>query len=382
MQLQQFAVPPGIVITVPPPISVQQAGAGVPVSALVSNDPANGGVDWTLSCGSGTNCGSVTAHTASNVAATYTPPPTVPSTGYLAVSVVATAHDAPNPVASAPVVVYNSAAGELVAISQAPPSSMTTGQPPVPLAAVVLNDTGSGQGVVTWANDCGGSDCGSFSLTQTSSGEITYYTPPASVPAPSGGSGTVTISAAAKDNIAAVATENLTITGNLGDITVAWSTQPPTQLDVGAQALIAAKVSNANDSQPTILYSCSPSGSCGTFTPAGGQPGPTATAPSGVNVTYTAPASVPSGGTVTITASSNDDPEKCDRIRGNRHHHERGTKLTPERAVCLLSHRNQQRRRILHGGWQRHTLANGVVTAAARRTTTTAPPITTSTSPL
>jgi hypothetical protein len=83
--------------------SSMAAGATQSVSATVSNDPGNGGVNWTVTC-SGGPCGSFTAnHTASGVATTYDAPAVPPSGGN--VTITATAADAPSPVVSAVVTI-------------------------------------------------------------------------------------------------------------------------------------------------------------------------------------------------------------------------------------------------------------------------------------
>ncbi|HEY6303158.1 MAG TPA: hypothetical protein VIX14_08840 [Terriglobales bacterium] len=79
---------------------------------------------------------------------------------------------------------------------------------------------------------------------------------------------------------------------------------PPTSLSTGGYAGIAADV--ANDVRNAgVNFSCvpdTPAGTCGTFTPPG--------AGSAVPVCYLAPAQVPSGGTVTVTATSVTDATK------------------------------------------------------------------------
>jgi galactose oxidase-like protein len=51
----------------------------LPITANVSNDPSNQGFDWALACG-GSNCGTITAHTASGSLATFVAPGSAPST--------------------------------------------------------------------------------------------------------------------------------------------------------------------------------------------------------------------------------------------------------------------------------------------------------------
>jgi hypothetical protein len=60
----------------PAPVATISLVATTAVTAVVSNDPTNSGVDWSLLCKNNTNCGTVLPlHTASGAASTYTPPP-------------------------------------------------------------------------------------------------------------------------------------------------------------------------------------------------------------------------------------------------------------------------------------------------------------------
>jgi hypothetical protein len=60
------------------PASSVPVNGSTSVTAHVANDPSNQGVDWVLSCGLGDGCGSITAHTASDTAASYHAPAIVP----------------------------------------------------------------------------------------------------------------------------------------------------------------------------------------------------------------------------------------------------------------------------------------------------------------
>ena len=67
------STPVSIVFQPAPPASITQ-NANAPLTAVVSNDPSNEGVDWTLLCAGNTNCGSLTPlHTASGSPTTFTP---------------------------------------------------------------------------------------------------------------------------------------------------------------------------------------------------------------------------------------------------------------------------------------------------------------------
>jgi hypothetical protein len=84
-----------------PPASLSQVSA-MPITAVVSDDPTNAGVDWDLLCQSTGNCGTLSPlHTASGKAATYTPT-TTPSGNVQAVTIeaFATADHTKNAVAT------------------------------------------------------------------------------------------------------------------------------------------------------------------------------------------------------------------------------------------------------------------------------------------
>ena len=78
-------------------------------------------------------------------------------------------------------------------------------------------------------------------------------------------------------------------------LSIALQPAPPGTMGITAETFIAAKVTN-DSSNGGVNWSCSPSGSCGTF----GSP----KTASGEKTTYTAPSAVPSGNSVTLTATS------------------------------------------------------------------------------
>jgi hypothetical protein len=86
-------------------------------------------------------------------------------------------------------------------------------------------------------------------------------------------------------------------------IMVTFSTEfpPPTALASGATEGIAAIVTNG-PMNATANFSCTPVGGCGTFSPK-----PIA---SNVPTQYQAPPVIPQGNTVTVTATSVNDPTK------------------------------------------------------------------------
>jgi len=86
-------------------------------------------------------------------------------------------------------------------------------------------------------------------------------------------------------------------------IVVTFSTgfPPPTALEISATSGIAAVVTN-DPKNAGVDFSCLPAKECGTF-----SPNPVA---SNVPTTYQAPPTVPSGGSVTVTATSVTDSTK------------------------------------------------------------------------
>ncbi len=148
--------------------------AGIPMTATVTNDSSNAGVDWTATCGS-SDCGSFSAtHTASGTATTYTTPATTPQGG----TVVVTASSTKNPARAATDTLTIASAPISVSFQTAPPASLFTGGT-TSITANVTNDTGGG---ADWTVTCASNDCGSFTPAHTDSGTPTTYTAPATVP--------------------------------------------------------------------------------------------------------------------------------------------------------------------------------------------------------
>jgi hypothetical protein len=88
-----------ISITAPISIAITQgvvnntivSSASAPLVATVSNDAANAGVDWTVTCASAGACGSFTpTHTASGVTATFTAPTAVPANNTVTITATST----------------------------------------------------------------------------------------------------------------------------------------------------------------------------------------------------------------------------------------------------------------------------------------------------
>jgi hypothetical protein len=283
--------------------------SGVYLDVTITNDTSNLGADWTVTCGSapapGTplppgvtvddSCGTFTpVHTMSapvpsfatsgtGYVTLYTPPAAPPKGGTVTIYAAATAD--PSRFASLTLTIV----GLPISIGFAP-------QPPTSLAvngttalkAVVSNDYVAGG--VSWAVTCKSSACGTISPAQTASGVATTYTAPAAPPT----GGTVTITATSVTDT----TKSVTATITIAPIAV---TVAPATLSVvaGATGLLNATVADdVSNAGVDWTVTCGTAGACGSIT---------AHTASGAPSTYTAPSAVPTGGTVTVTATSSAD---------------------------------------------------------------------------
>jgi hypothetical protein len=258
------------------------------VAMMPVNDKANYGVDWTLTCGGNaqigyvtTGCGTlVPSHTADGSAATYTAPGAIPAN--ITVTLTARVTSDPSQMSSVTITIVNPLIS--VAMSKVPTSLAVGGTTKV--SAVITNDVNTLG--ANWTTSCGSSDCGSFSAAQTLSGVTTTYTAPSAAPQ----SGTVTLTATSVGDSTKLATATITIL----PITVSVS---PSTFDIATSGTETLTAVVANDVKSAgVAWSCGFNG-CGTFSPA--------KTASGVATTYTAPAMVPTGGTVKITATSAND---------------------------------------------------------------------------
>ena len=254
--------------------------------ATVTNDPTDSGVTWGVSCGAA-KCGSLSpTSTLSGAATTYVAPSAVPTGNTVNITATSVADTSQK----VTVTITISVATQQVAIafSEAPPSTINVSQQ-VMLAATVTDDpTNAG---VDWTVTCGGgSACGSFNPTHTSSGATTTYTAPSSVP----NGNVVNITATATADPMVSVTSSPTIVSNVLTVTI---TQLPTNpLTVGTTTMVTAAVTNDFMNEGVNWTVTCGSADCGSFNPT--QPG------NGVPTTYTAPSMVPTGNTVTLIASA------------------------------------------------------------------------------
>ncbi len=177
-------------------------------------------------------------------------------------------------------------------------------------SAIKLSMTPSGDSVnagVDWTVICGGNpvsgsitngSCGTLSPAHTADGAATVFTAPSLAPIGT----TVTITASVTSNPSQRSNVSLTVLST--PITVAFSIgtlAPPTSMLTNMKVNIGATVTNDPIGEGVIWTASCGSVVCGSFnTPPG----------TGLNTTYTAPAVVPAGGVVTVTATSLTDTTK------------------------------------------------------------------------
>ncbi len=201
-------------LTSPPPISVAfTAGLTPPasvntsntvgMSATVTNDPSNGGVRWTVTCGSA-QCGSFNpGSTGSTVSTQFTAPPIIPSGS--TVTVIATSVADSSKSVSATITIAQDVAISLSIYPQ--PRAEMNVTSTAPFAAVVDNDPEDAG--VNWTATCSSSQCGSFTTSNpVASGSAATYQAPANIPT----GGTVTLTATSVTDRTKSASTMVTIT--------------------------------------------------------------------------------------------------------------------------------------------------------------------------
>jgi hypothetical protein len=274
-----------VAVSVTPTTASVAIGKTQNLTATVSNDGANKGVTWSLSCATPNGCGALSATTgASGSAVTYTAPATAPNPAM--VTIVATSVSDGTKTASATITI-GAAAGVAVALSQT--AATVAVNATTTFTATVTGDSGN-QGV-TWGlfgAGCSAAACGVLSSATSASGTPIVYTAPGAVPVPA----TVTLTATAVADTTKSASATITIgTATVGGVGVTI-TPKAGGFVVGQVATLTATV--AND----------PSGVGVTWVASSG----TVTTKTATTATFTAPNSAGSG--ITVTATSKADPTK------------------------------------------------------------------------
>ncbi len=284
-----------------PPSSVA-ANSSTLFAATVINDPANLGVSWLLTCNASaaSDCGSITRHTASGEPATYIAPASIPSGG--TVTIEANSSADPSQSVTTTITITPEVYGAIsVAFFPALPATVALGTY-LPVSVVVTNDhigsNGQPMGATLSVTCQVAGTCGFFSGL--------YYIPPSAIPA----GNTVTITATSVADPSASASATVTIVAPV--VTISLVTTPPASIPAGSATSLGAFVTDGTPAnaagQMGVDWSVSCGGStCGSFIPqhtASDSPNSTQQ----VTTSFTAPSTVPPGGTVTITATATASP--------------------------------------------------------------------------
>ncbi len=181
-----------------------------------------------------------------------------------------------------------------------PPAALAINATTALSAAVTsFSSNASSNAVIAWSAKCGSAGaCGSFSVSQTTSGGTTNYIAPSAIP--SGVS--VTITATLVGSTSQSVSASIKITPPQ-PITVSFLGVPPAFLQVNATVPLRAQITNDVSANPQVKWTVAcGSTACGTFTPT------STTSEAATN--YMAPSTIPSGNSVTVTATSITDPTK------------------------------------------------------------------------
>jgi hypothetical protein len=190
----------------------------------------------------------------------------------------------------------------VVFISSPPTTLAVNAAATLSAAATYPSGAVGGNMAVTWSVTCDSAGaCGTFG-SNDDAGAVTY-TAPSSIP--SGKTVRVTATSVADPSLSVSST--ITIVAPI-PISVLFAPTPPASLQVGGAFPLSATVDNDVSANPQVTWAVACGASaCGSFQP-------TVTA-SGSPTTYTAPAAIPSGGSVTITATSVTDKTKFASVK-------------------------------------------------------------------
>jgi hypothetical protein len=285
-----------------PPSSVA-ANSTTQFAAMVNNDSGNLGVSWLLTCtGLAADCGSITRHTASGEPATFIAPSTIPPDG--TVTIEANSSATPSVSVTITITITPVVYGPIsVAFVPALPATVEIGAA-LPVSAVVTNDhigsNGKPMGVTLNVTCQVAGTCGSFAGS--------YYLPPPVIPA--GNTATITATSVADPTVSASAT--VTIVPPV--VAISLVVLPPASIPSGSATNLSAFVDDGTATnaagQLGVDWSVSCNGSvCGSMIPQH-TASDNGRSTQQVTTSYAAPPIVPTGGTVTITATATADPSK------------------------------------------------------------------------
>jgi predicted dienelactone hydrolase len=273
-------------VTVSADASTVQPGSSTNVTAAVTNDPSNGGVNWSVSCSSA-DCGTLTGGGTTN---TYVAPSgaQTPATD-LTVTITAALVNNPAVNGSTQVVVKGG-----VGITELDSDNPTVlAGASIKMRVLLIND--SANRGVTWSVSCATSPCGTVVPTSSLSGVWITYTAPAGIPKTDL---SVTVTATAVATPSAQASQPVTVSA----LAVSVAPPPNTQLAANTTAQLSATVNYLAQASQGVTWTVTCSAAdCGKIAPT--------MSASGAPVTYMGPASAPPADlTVTVTASAVADP--------------------------------------------------------------------------
>lgn len=186
----------------------------------------------------------------------------------------------------------------VIFVAQPPTSLAVNATATVDAAAIYpVNSVGNADTQVAYSVSCGTTNgCGT--LGPSDEGGAATYTAPASVPS----GGTVTLTATSVVDTTLSKSAIIKIVPPI-PITVSFFGAPPASVVVSSQVSLRAQINNDVSANPMVNWSLScGQADCGTLAPL--------STPSEEPTTFTAPASIPPGNTVTIPATSITDPTK------------------------------------------------------------------------
>jgi hypothetical protein len=251
----------GVLILESPP-STLPVGGSAQVSATVSDDVANAGVDWVATCGSAPACGSFSpSHTASGALTTFTAPIGVPAGNSVAVTALSTTDH--SKAAAVKVTITSTVTG--VTITLFPPATYPAGGT-LKVAATVAGDP-SNEGV-DWTATCGMVSCtsGFTAGTHSPAGVPIAFTVPlesATFPLIIGSAVTLTAFATADHNFSASAMFTVT-----SAVSLSITQAPPASVLVNTSVPVVAVVTNdpTNSGVTWTIESCDLA-PCGSWSP-------------------------------------------------------------------------------------------------------------------
>jgi hypothetical protein len=179
-----------------------------------------------------------------------------------------------------------------------PPTSLAINAKATLVAAATYPiGTTKGSTQVSWSMTCATPNaCGTFSSSADAAG-VTYTAPSA---IPSGA--TVAVTATSLVDTTKSVSATITITPPI-PIAVAFFAPTPASLQINAAFSLSAVITNDVSANPQVKWTVNcGAADCGSFNPA--------TTPNQALTTYTAPAAIPPGGSVNVTATSITDPTK------------------------------------------------------------------------